>query len=86
MAFEVMLLFLLAVSGIFLIGIPFFKLVKRIVPTRRDPVKEAQDKLMQAKLDAEAARLNKETEKVYQHLYDDLLQDEDDTDKYRSKL
>ena len=71
-----MLLALLA-SGIFLIGIPVYKLVRVVVPSKRNNLTEAKERLEQARLDAEAARLNKETEKLYNKMYEEALQDED---------
>jgi len=72
---EQILIVLLLLSSVFLIGIPFVKLVRTLVPSRRNPVRVAQERLEQARLEAEAARLNKETEKVYEDLYHDVLDD-----------
>ena len=43
------------------------------MPEKRDPVKEAKLRLEVARADAEAAKLNKETEKVYEEIYQDVL-------------
>lgn len=84
MLLEDILLLLLMGSGVFLIGIPFFKLVKAVVPAaKRDPVKEARERLEQARLELEAAKVNKEVEKVYEDLYSDVTEDETQN---RSKL
>jgi len=83
MLLEDILLLLLMGSGVFLIGIPFFKLVRAVVPNRRDPVKEARERLEQARLELEAAKVNKEVEKVYEDLYSDVTEDETQN---RSKL
>jgi len=83
MLLEDILLLLLMGSGVFLIGIQFFKLVRAVVPNRRDPVKEARERLEQARLELEAAKFNKEVEKVYEDLYSDVTEDETQN---RSKL
>jgi hypothetical protein len=59
--------------GVFFIGIPLYKLVRALIPEKRDPVQEAKQRLEVAKADAEAARLNKEAEKVYEEIYQDVL-------------
>jgi hypothetical protein len=77
MLFEDMLLLLTLVSSVFFIGIPVWKLIRAVVPKKRDPVAEAKVRLATAKADAEAARLNKETEKVYEEIYQDVLEDDE---------
>lgn len=79
MLFEEILILLGLGTSVFLIGIPFYKLVRAMIPERRDPVKEAKIRLEAAKADAEAAKLNKETEKVYEEIYHDVLEDDDET-------
>jgi hypothetical protein len=72
--------------GIFMIGIPGYKLYRAAFPPKRNALKEAQERLEQARLEAEAAKLNKETEKVYEDLYHDVLEDEpseDENSKHR---
>jgi hypothetical protein len=76
MLLEDILILLLMGSGIFLIGIPLFKLVRAVVPNNRNPVKEAKERLEQARLELEAAQVNKEVEKVYENLYSDVSEDE----------
>jgi hypothetical protein len=79
MWFQDLLLLLLLVSSIFFIGIPLFKIVKLLIPTRpKNPLAEAKDRLERARLESEAAHLNKETEKLYNKMYEEALQDEDD--------
>jgi hypothetical protein len=79
MWFQDLLLLLLLVSSIFFIGIPLFKIVKLLIPTRpKNPLAEAKDRLERARLESEAANLNKETEKLYNKMYEEALQDEDD--------
>lgn len=76
MLLEDILLFLLIGGGVFLIGIPFYKLIRAVVPNRRNPVQEAKERLEQARLELEAAKVNKEVEKVYENLYSDVTEDE----------
>lgn len=52
-----------------------------MVPSKKDPVVEAKERLEVARAEAEAARLNKETEKVYSHLYEEVLQDEEEGER-----
>jgi len=86
MLLEDILLLILAGSGVFFIGIPFYKLLRRIVPEKRNPVKEAQERLEQARLELEAARLNKEIEKTYETMYDESLNENDTENSNRRKL
>lgn len=80
MLFETLIVLLLLGSGTVFIGIPFFQMVKRLMPAdKKRTLEEAKERLEQAKLDVEAARLNKEAEKIYSHLYEDVLQDDDAT-------
>lgn len=79
MWFEQLLLLALLASSIFLIGIPLFKLVRALIPKKRNPLAEAQDRLEQTRLEVEAARLEKEREKLYSKMYEEALQ-EDETE------
>lgn len=81
MEFVDILLLLLGGGGVFFIGIPFYKLMTRLIPSKRNTLAEAKERLEQARLDAEAARLNKEAEKIYDHLYEDALQKDDEVDE-----
>lgn len=79
MWFQDLLLLLLLASSVFLIGIPAAKLIKAVLPkSRPDPLIEAKKRLEQAKLEAEAARVNKETEKLYNKMIEEVIQDDDD--------
>jgi hypothetical protein len=78
---EDILILLVLGSGVFLVGIPFYKLVRAIVPHKRNALLEAQERLEQARLDAEAARLNKEAEKLYETLYQESLEEDDSEQK-----
>lgn len=75
--FEELLILLAGGFSIFLIGIPGYKLFRSLIPPKRDPLKEAQERLKQARLDAEAAKLNKETQHLYDQMYHEVLEDED---------
>ena len=77
MWFEDILLLALLGSGVFLIGIPLYKLTKVLHPKKRNPLNEAQNRYEQAKLEVQAARLDKESEKLYNQMYEEVLQDED---------
>jgi len=79
MWFEQLLLIALLASSVFLIGIPLYKLVRAMVPKKRNPLAEARDRLEQTRLEVEAARLEKEREKLYNKMYEEALQ-EDETE------
>ena len=68
LAFEGVLLLLLFGVTVFAIGIPAVKLFRLMFPSKRDSLKEAQERLEIARKEAEAARLNKEGEKVYSEI------------------
>lgn len=80
---EQILILLLLFSSVFMIGIPIIKLVRRLSPEKRDPVKDAKQRLEHARLELEAARVNKETEKVYNDLYHDVLEDDTESENRR---
>lgn len=86
MLFEDILILLGLGTSVFLIGIPFYKLIRMALPEKRDPVKEARIRLETAKADAEAAKLNKETEKVYEEIYHDILEDDETTTEGRRRI
>lgn len=81
LAFEGILILLMLASAVFFVGIPVIKLIKLMVPSKKNPVVEAKERLEVARAEAEAARLNKETEKVYSHLYEETLQDEEEGER-----
>ena len=85
MLLEDLLILLIIGSGIFLIGIPFYKFIRAIVPQKRDPVAEAKIRLELAKADAEAAKLNKETERLYDSLYQETLENETEQPEKESR-
>ncbi len=83
MLFEDLLLLIGLACFVFLIGIPVYKLIRLVLPGKRNPLKEAQERLQMARLEAEAARLNKEAEQLYDSLYQDSIEDEHDSDRRR---
>lgn len=80
MWFEDLLILLAGGISVFFIGIPGYKLYKTLVPPKRDPLKEAQQRLEQARLDAEAAKLNKETQHLYDQMYTEALEEQDSSE------
>lgn len=76
MLFEDLLWLAALASGVFFIGIPVYQFLRMSLPQRKNPVAEAKLRLAAAKAEAEAARLNKETEKLYEDIYHDLLEDD----------
>lgn len=85
MLFEEILLVLLGGGiGVFMIGLPTYKLIRSVIPAKRNPLKEAQERLELARLEAEAAKLNKKTEKVYEDIYHETLEEDDiENEKHR---
>lgn len=81
---DLLILFAGGVS-IFFIGIPGYKLVRSLFPPRRDPFREAQQRLEQARLDAEATRLNRETEQIYDHMYHEALDEKEDREEEQQR-
>jgi hypothetical protein len=89
MLFESILIFLASGMGVFFIGIPLWKLAKKVAPPKIDPISDAKERLELAKAELEAAHLNKEAEKLYTKMYEEALEDESSVDeetKNRSKL
>lgn len=85
MWFEQLLLLALLASSVFLIGIPLYKLVRAIVPKKRNPLAEAQERLEHTRLEVEAARLEKEREKLYNNMYEEALQNENEVENQQEK-
>jgi hypothetical protein len=85
MFLEDMLWLAILASGVLLIGIPTFKFLKAITPKKKKSnLVEAKERLEQARLDAEAAKLNKETDRLYDQMYQEALQ-EDEIDNQQEK-
>jgi len=59
-----------------MVGLPIVRFAKGAPWRRRDPLAEAHERLRIAKLEAEAARVNREAERVYEHLYEEALADD----------
>ncbi len=76
-AFEGLLILLLLITMVFMIGVPAWKMVRALFPQKTDSLEEAKVRLEVAKKEAQAARLNKETEKVYSEIYEDILEEEE---------
>ena len=77
LAFEGLIIALMIGAGVFFVGIPLIKIVKMMLPNKKDSVKEATERLEAARAEAQAARLNKEAEKVYSEIYSEILEDDD---------
>ena len=86
MLFESVLMLIAFGIAVFLIGIPLIKLVKVLVPQKKDPLRDAKVRLEIAHKETEAARLNKETEKLYQEMYDDIITDDPQEPKGKLRL
>lgn len=82
---KVILLLILAAAVIFFIGIPLAKLVKFLIPEKKNPLEEAKQRLEQTKLEVEAARLEKEREELYAQMYNEALDDMEDTKRKGTK-
>lgn len=80
---EDLLIFIALGAGIFFIGIPLIKLVNQLKPKKRDLLAEAKEKLEQALVEKEAAKISKETEQVYSEMYSDVLSE--DTNEKQKK-
>ena len=89
MPLEIMLIAAAIATGTYYIGIPIWKLVKKLSPQKVDPIGDAKERLELAKAEIEAARLNKEAEELYGKMYEEALEDESSIDEKthnRSKL
>ncbi len=74
MLLEDILLAVVVGVVVLIIGLPIVRFLKAVPLRRRDPLAEAQERLRIAKLEAEAARVNREAEEIYKHLYEDTLE------------
>jgi hypothetical protein len=59
-----------------MVSLPIVRFLKVAPWRRRDPLAEAHERLRVAKLEAEAARVNREAEQIYEHLYAETLTDD----------
>lgn len=85
MLFEDIMLLILLGSSVFLIGIPTYKFVRKIVPSKKNPLADAKERLDQARLEVEAARLDRERDKLYNQMYNDALEELDNIDKQEKR-
>lgn len=86
MLFEVILMWATLCGAVFLIGIPTFKLVKAVLPQKeKNPVAEAKDRLEHARLELEAAKLNKEAEELYDKLYEEAIAQNEMTEEQQKQ-
>jgi hypothetical protein len=83
---EQLLLVALLISSVFLIGIPLVKLVRAVVPKKRNPLAEAKERLEHARLEVEAARLEKERSKLYNTMIEETLQDDEEDEKFQQQI
>lgn len=82
MLFEVILMWIAIFSATFLIGIPLFQLIRAVLPKReKNPLVEAKARLNRAILEAEAAKINKQTDELYDGLYKETLAENEATDE-----
>ncbi len=58
------------------IGWPIYRFAVQRPGRKSDPLAEAHERLRVAKMEAEAARVNREAERVYDDLYKDALGEE----------
>ncbi|MGH7439043.1 MAG: hypothetical protein ACRENE_25420 [Polyangiaceae bacterium] len=57
-------------------GWPVYLLAHRWTRRNRDPLAEAHERLRAAQREAETARVNRETERIYDDLYKEAIEDE----------
>jgi hypothetical protein len=78
MVLEDILLALAIGVVLLVIGLPIVRLLQALPSQRRrDPLAEARQRLEAAKTEEEAARLNREADRIYERLYDDTLAGDD---------
>jgi hypothetical protein len=76
MLLEDILLAVVVGVVIVVVGWPIYRFLRVTPWRRRNPLAEAQERLRIAKLEAEAARVNRETERVYENLYEETMTDD----------
>lgn len=81
MLFEGLLIMVLVTCTVLLIGIPAYKMIRELIPKKANPLADAKIRLEVARQEIEAARLNKEAEKIYNSLYEEVLQDDQESDR-----
>jgi hypothetical protein len=76
MLLEDILLAIAVAVVLVIVGRPIVRFLKFAPRRAKDPLAEAHERLRIAKLEAEAARVNREAEKIYEHLYEETLSDD----------
>ena len=71
------LIFLVLAGGGSIFFIPYLIRLYKAVAPAPDPLKEAERRLRIAEAEAKAAELNQKTEKIYNHLYEDVLHEDE---------
>ena len=56
------------------VGWPLYLLAYRLRRKKRDPLAEAHERLRIAQVEAETARVNRETERIYDEMYKEALE------------
>jgi hypothetical protein len=73
MMLEDLLLALALGVAFVVVSVPVVRFLKVTQWRRADPLAEAKERLRLAKLEAEAARVNREADKIYEDLYGEAL-------------
>lgn len=83
--FEDVLAFILG-GGVtfFLVVRPLYSFLRAVTPQRRDALKEAQERLEIARKEAEAARLNKQAEELYEKMYKETLEEQEASEEQQT--
>jgi hypothetical protein len=68
-----------------MVVMPIVRFLKVAPWRRKDPLAEAHERLRVAQVEAEIARVNRETEKIYEGLYDETLSDETTAEPEKGK-
>jgi hypothetical protein len=74
---------LVGLFALYFVGIPLFKLLNLWLYEVKDPLDSAQARLARARKEVAAAEVDKETEKVYQKMYQN--EDESSSDEKGNK-
>ena len=75
MLLEDLLLVVVVGIVVLLLGRPIVRLLQTASWRQKDPLAEAKERLRIAKIEAEVARVNRETERIYEGLYEDTLKE-----------
>jgi hypothetical protein len=73
---DLLLIAAIGVVGL-LVSRPIARLYKMAPWRKRDPLADAQERLRVAKIEAEAARVNREADRIYEKLSDESLAEEE---------